>query len=64
MSGDRRYEERQLCLDLGQEVDPDQWDLEVLGGSLLSDIAELFVATHCVKMRDGWYRFQAQFLSR
>ena len=32
-------------------VTSDQWDLEVLGGLLLSDIAELFVATYCVKMR-------------
>ena len=40
------------------------WDLEVLGGLLLSDIAELFVATYCVKMRGGCYRFQAQYLRR
>lgn len=42
----------------------DTWDLEVLGGLLLSDIAELFVATYCVKMRGGCYRFQAQYLRR
>lgn len=41
-----------------------EWDLEVLGGLLLSDIAELFVATYCVKMRGGCYRFQAQYLRR
>lgn len=40
------------------------WNLEVLGGLLLSDIAELFVATYCVKMRGGCYRFQAQYLRR
>ncbi len=45
-------------------VTSDQWDLEVLGGLLLSDIAELFVATYCVKMRGGCYRFQAQYLRR
>jgi adenine-specific DNA-methyltransferase len=45
-------------------VTSEQWDLEVLGGLLLSDIAELFVSTHCVKMRGGCYRFQAQYLRR
>jgi len=29
------------------------WDLEVLGGLLLSDVANLFVGTYCVKMRGG-----------
>jgi len=42
----------------------DRWDLEVLGGLLLSDIAELFVAMYCVRMRGGCYRFQAQYLRR
>jgi hypothetical protein len=41
-----------------------QWDLEVLGGLLLSDIANLFVGAYCVKMRGGTYRFQAQYLRR
>jgi hypothetical protein len=45
-------------------ITSDEWDLEVLGGLLLSDIAELFVATYCVKMRGGCYRFQAQYLRR
>lgn len=45
-------------------ITSDQWDLEVLGGLMLSDIAELFVATYCVKMRGGCYRFQAQYLRR
>jgi len=45
-------------------ITSDRWDLEVLGGLLLSDIAELFVATYCVKMRGGCYRFQAQYLRR
>ncbi|MBI2684604.1 MAG: Eco57I restriction-modification methylase domain-containing protein [Actinobacteria bacterium] len=45
-------------------VTSEGWDLEVLGGLLLSDIAELFVATYCVKMRGGCYRFQAQYLRR
>ncbi len=45
-------------------ITSDKWDLEILGGLLLSDIAELFVATYCVKMRGGCYRFQAQYLRR
>ena len=36
----------------------DKWDLEVLGGILLSDVANLFVGAYCVKMRGGTYRFQ------
>ncbi len=42
----------------------DVWDLEVLGGILLSDIANLFVGVYCVKMRGGTYRFQAQYLRK
>ncbi len=42
----------------------DNWDLEVLGGLLLSDVANLFVGAHCVKMRGGTYRFQAQYLRK
>lgn len=42
----------------------DTWDLEVLGGLLLSDIANLFVGAYCVKMRGGTYRFQAQYLRK
>ncbi len=42
----------------------DAWDLEVLGGLLLSDIANLFVGAYCVKMRGGCYRFQAQYMRR
>jgi hypothetical protein len=42
----------------------DSWDLEVLGGLLLSDVANLFVGCYCVKMRGGCYRFQAQYIRR
>jgi hypothetical protein len=42
----------------------DEWDLEVLGGLLLSDVANLFVGSYCVKMRGGCYRFQAQYVRR
>lgn len=45
-------------------ITSDVWDLQVLGGLLLSDVAELFVSTYCVKMRGGCYRFQAQYLRR
>jgi adenine-specific DNA-methyltransferase len=45
-------------------VTSDRWDLEVLGGLLLSEIAEMFVSMYCVKMRGGCYRFQAQYLRR
>lgn len=45
-------------------ITSEEWDLEVLGGLLLSDIAELFVAMYCVRMRGGCYRFQAQYLRR
>ena len=42
----------------------DKWDLEVLGGLLLSDVANLFVGAYCVKMRGGTFRFQAQYLRK
>jgi adenine-specific DNA-methyltransferase len=42
----------------------DAWDPEVLGGLLLSDVANLFVGAYCVRMRGGCYRFQAQYLRR
>lgn len=45
-------------------VTSDSWDLEVLGGLLLSDVANLLVGAYCVKMRGGCYRFQAQYLRR
>lgn len=40
------------------------WDLEVLGGILLSRVAQLFIEAYCVKMRGGTLRFQAQYLRR
>ena len=42
----------------------EEWDLEVLGGILLSDVANLLVGAYCVKMRGGTYRFQAQYLRK
>ena len=40
------------------------WDLNVLGGLLLSRVAEAFVDAYAVKMRGGTLRFQAQYLRR
>ncbi len=40
------------------------WDLRVLGGLLLSKVANLFVGAYCVKMRGGFYRFQAQYIRK
>jgi adenine-specific DNA-methyltransferase len=42
----------------------DRWDLRVLGGLLLSDIAQAFVEAYAVRMRGGTLRFQAQYLRR
>jgi hypothetical protein len=42
----------------------DVWDLEVLGGILLSRVAEAFVSAYAVKMRGGTLRFQAQYLRK
>jgi hypothetical protein len=42
----------------------DGWPLEVLGGLLLSRVADLFVRTYSVKMRGGTLRFQAQYMRR
>jgi hypothetical protein len=42
----------------------DTWDLRVLGGILLSRVAQAFVAAYAVKMRGGTLRFQAQYLRR
>ncbi|UOX90347.1 Eco57I restriction-modification methylase domain-containing protein [Amycolatopsis sp. FBCC-B4732] len=42
----------------------DQWDLKVLGGILLSRIAQAFIEAYCVRMRGNTLRFQAQYLKR
>ncbi|MCL4445882.1 MAG: Eco57I restriction-modification methylase domain-containing protein [Actinobacteria bacterium] len=42
----------------------DTWDMEVLGGLLMSKVAEAFISAYCVKMRGGTLRFQAQYLRR
>jgi hypothetical protein len=40
------------------------WDMEVLGGILLSRIAQAFIEAYCVRMRGDTLRFQAQYLRR
>jgi len=45
-------------------ITSEAWDLEVLGGLLLSRVAQLFIEAYCVKMRGGTLRFQAQYLRR
>jgi hypothetical protein len=45
-------------------VTSNRWDLRVLGGLLISDIANLFIEAYSVRMRGGFLRFQAQYLRR
>jgi hypothetical protein len=45
-------------------VTSDLWNPEVLGGLLLSRVAQMFVECYAVKMRGGYLRFQAQYLRR
>jgi adenine-specific DNA-methyltransferase len=40
------------------------WDMEVLGGLLLSRIAQAFIEAYSVRMRGGTLRFQSQYLKR
>ena len=42
----------------------DVWDLRVLGGLLLSRVAQAFIEAYAVRMRGGTLRFQAQYLRR
>ncbi|MDT9699538.1 TaqI-like C-terminal specificity domain-containing protein [Streptomyces sp. P17] len=42
----------------------DVWDMRVLGGLLLSKVAEAFVEAYAVKMRGETLRFQAQYLRK
>lgn len=45
-------------------ITSDGWDLEVLGGLLLSRVAQAFVEAYGVRMRGGTLRFQAQYLRK
>lgn len=42
----------------------DDWDLRVLGGILLSRVAQAFIEAYGVRMRGGTLRFQAQYLRK
>ncbi|UJH71733.1 Eco57I restriction-modification methylase domain-containing protein [Ornithinimicrobium sp. INDO-MA30-4] len=41
-----------------------EWDLEVLGGLMLSRIAQAFIEAYGVRMRGGTLRFQSQYLRK
>lgn len=45
-------------------VTSENWDLEVLGGLLLSRVAQAFIEAYCVRMRGNTLRFQAQYLKK
>lgn len=45
-------------------ITSESWDLEVLGGLLLSEVADMFVRAYGVKMRGGTLRFQCQYLRK
>jgi len=42
----------------------DVWDMEVLGGLLLSRVAQAFIEAYGVRMRGDTLRFQSQYLKR
>lgn len=45
-------------------VQSSEWDLQVLGGLLMSVVGQFFVESYGVRMRGGYFRFQAQYLRR
>lgn len=45
-------------------ITSESWDLEVLGGLLLSAVGQFFIECYGVRMRGGYLRFQAQYLRR
>ncbi len=45
-------------------IQSEHWDLEVLGGLLISAFGQFFVESYGVRMRGGYLRFQAQYLRR
>jgi hypothetical protein len=45
-------------------IESSEWDLEVLGGLLMSAVGQFFVESYGVRMRGGYMRFQAQYLRR
>jgi len=45
-------------------IQSNEWNLEVLGGLLMSAVGQFFVESYGVRMRGGYLRFQAQYLRR
>ncbi len=45
-------------------VTSDEWDMKVLGGILISRVAQFFIECYAVRMNGGYLRFQAQYLRR
>ena len=45
-------------------IHSDKWDLEVLGGLLMSKVGQFFIESYGIRMRGGYLRFQAQYLRR
>jgi adenine-specific DNA-methyltransferase len=45
-------------------IQSEEWDLEVLGALLMSAVGQFFVESYGVRMRGGYFRFQAQYLRR
>jgi adenine-specific DNA-methyltransferase len=45
-------------------IESEIWNLEVLGGLLMSAVGQFFVESYGVRMRGGYWRFQAQYLRR
>lgn len=45
-------------------ITSEQWDLRVLGALLMSSVGEFFIKSYSVRMRGGFFRFQAQYLRR
>jgi adenine-specific DNA-methyltransferase len=45
-------------------IESEVWNLEVLGGLLMSLVGQFFVESYGVRMRGGYWRFQAQYLRR
>jgi hypothetical protein len=45
-------------------IQSEEWDLEVLGGLLISTVGQFFVESYGIRMRGGYFRYQAQYLRR
>jgi hypothetical protein len=45
-------------------IESEDWNLETLGGLLISAVGQFFIESYGVRMRGGYLRFQAQYLRR